>query len=66
MKLYVQDVGFSYVGAPALEHVTFCRGNVPPFWAETVRENPRCSAVLTAFCAVGRGGLRRTAVRLTE
>ena len=24
MKLYVQDVGFSYVGAPALEHVTFC------------------------------------------
>lgn len=24
MKLYVQDVGFSYAGAPALEHVTFC------------------------------------------
>ena len=24
MKLYVQDAGFSYAGAPALEHVTFC------------------------------------------
>lgn len=24
MKLYVRDVGFSYAGVPALEHVTFC------------------------------------------